>query len=102
MARLRALPSLVPSLAPVLQPPPKIADQFYLSPEWRALIGRIKRDRGSRCERCGSGHRVIGDHKVEIKDGGARLDAQNVQLLCQACHNSKTAAARRARASTPT
>ncbi|WP_298618749.1 AAA family ATPase [uncultured Zoogloea sp.] len=71
---------------------------FYQSPEWRGLVTRIKRERGARCQRCGSGHRVIADHVIELRDGGAPLDASNIELLCQACHNAKTADARAARA----
>lgn len=76
---------------------PKKAESFYLSREWRALVSRLKRERGCWCKRCGSTHRVIGDHVLELKDGGAPLDPANVELLCQACHNGKTAAARAAR-----
>ena len=70
---------------------------FYTSPEWRELVRDIKRRRGSWCQRCGSTKRIIGDHIVELKDGGAALDERNVELLCAACHNAKTAKARAAR-----
>ncbi|MBX7459543.1 HNH endonuclease [Qipengyuania huizhouensis] len=76
---------------------PKKAEAFYQSKEWRALVRSIKAERGNWCERCGSGHRVAGDHKVERRDGGAELDPANVELLCQPCHNRKTAAAKAAR-----
>lgn len=79
---------------------PKAADKFYLSNEWRKLVKRIKAERGAWCERCGAGGkgvRLIGDHVVEIRDGGERLDAGNVELLCQPCHNRKTAEAKAAR-----
>lgn len=89
---------LVRSLGPRVLPAPKIADALYLSPEWRSLMVQIKRDRGARCEDCGSTHRVAGDHVVEVKDGGAPLDPKNVRLRCQACHNAKTAKAKAARA----
>lgn len=79
-------------------PLPKKAEGFYTSPEWRGLVADVKRARGSFCQRCGSRHRVIADHIVERKDGGADLDESNVELLCAACHNRKTAAARAARA----
>ena len=68
------------------------------SQEACGLVARLKRERGARCERCGSDHRLIGDHVVERRDGGAELDPANVELLCQACHNRKTAAARARRA----
>jgi 5-methylcytosine-specific restriction endonuclease McrA len=89
-------------LAPQLRPPPKVADSFYLSPEWRALVVQVKRERGAWCQRCGSKHRVAGDHKRELKDGGAALDPANVELLCSRCHNRKTAAVRARRSVSPT
>lgn len=98
MARLASLGSRVATMTPRVAAPAKKADSFYQSPEWRALVRSIKAERGRWCERCGSGHRVAGDHIVEIKDGGAALDAANVELLCQPCHNGKTAAARARRA----
>ena len=90
MSKLKQLPSQLQTLPPRLKPAPKIADALYTSPEWRKLIARIKRQRGNWCERCGSGNRVIGDHKHEIKDGGAPLDEHNIELLCINCHNTKT------------
>lgn len=77
---------------------PKVAEQFYQSPEWRALVRDIKRQRGAWCERCGSTDRVIADHIQERKDGGADLDPENIELLCGKHHAAKTAAARGARA----
>jgi len=65
---------------------------FYLSPEWRALIADIKRERGEHCEECGvTGVRIFGDHVVELEDGGAPLDPRNVRLLCGEHHAIKTA-----------
>lgn len=98
MARYHALPPLYASPPPRALPAPKVAGQFYRSREWRELVGRIKRERGARCQRCGSTHRVIGDHVIEIRDGGAPLDPSNIELLCQAHHNGKTAEAARRRA----
>lgn len=77
---------------------PKRAEGFYQSKEWRDLVRSIKASRGKWCERCGSGHRVIADHIVERRDGGAEFDPANIELLCQACHNAKTAKARAERA----
>ncbi|NIJ37906.1 5-methylcytosine-specific restriction endonuclease McrA [Sphingopyxis panaciterrae] len=98
MGKLTALGSRVATLPPRVAVPAKRADTLYTSPEWRALVRAIKAARGPYCERCGSSHRVAGDHIVEVKDGGAPLDAANVELLCQSCHNRKTAAARAKRA----
>ncbi|MEL6707622.1 MAG: HNH endonuclease signature motif containing protein [Pseudomonadota bacterium] len=76
---------------------PKVADRFYTSKEWRSLVARLKRERGAFCERCGAGGkgvRLIGDHKREIKDGGAKLDPANIEIMCSACHSVKTANAK--------
>lgn len=82
------------------RPGPKLTDPFYTSTPWRSLIARIIAKRGRRCEVCGKDHpemRLIGDHIVERKDGGAELDENNVQLLCISCHNTKTALAAKRR-----
>ncbi|RDS78547.1 HNH endonuclease [Alteriqipengyuania lutimaris] len=92
---------LKPRLAPPkakLRALPKRAERFYQSPEWRGLMRKIKTERGAFCERCGAGGRIIGDHIVERKDGGAELDPANVMLMCWPCHNAKTARVRAERA----
>jgi 5-methylcytosine-specific restriction protein A len=82
------------------KPPAKTAAPFYLTPEWRALMARLIKERGRRCEDslCKMPHRtgirVFGDHIVEIEDGGALLDAANILLRCGSCHTRKTAEAR--------
>lgn len=86
-----------------LRPPAKIADPFYLSPEWKQLASDTKRQRGYRCDGCDGDfskrkRQLIADHIIERKDGGAELDPLNIQCLCMACHNKKTAHARLARA----
>lgn len=97
----------------------KRAEAFYLSKDWRGLVARLIARRGRVCEGCGKSReddgspvRLIGDHIVERRDGGADLDPANVQLLCSAaggdgrphadgarggCHSRKTALARAAR-----
>ncbi len=82
----------------------KKADPFYLSPEWRALMAKLIKQRGRRCEdsehdrtKPREGVRIFGDHVQEIKDGGALLDPTNVMLRCGPCHARKTAEAARAR-----
>jgi len=40
------------------------------------------------------GHRIYGDHVIEIADGGALLDPRNIVLRCPACHTRKTNIAR--------
>src|SRR5260370_1112521 len=84
---------------------PKVAQGFYLSPEWRGMVDQIIVERfGSRerarCEdpECKQpqrrGIRVFGDHIKELKDGGAPLDKRNVLCRCGSCHSRKTLASR--------
>lgn len=91
-----------------VQPPPKVADAHYLSAEhqaWRdAVIERAGGQcewlvNGQRCARKAPTHRMFADHKVEIQDGGAKLDLDNGQCLCGAHHTVKTNMARVARMS---
>lgn len=98
MAHLARLAPRIGALSPRVTLRPKEAEGFYKSPEWRRFVQSIKARRGNFCEDCGSNHRVIGDHIVERKDGGADFDEQNIRLRCIRCHNSKTAQARKARA----
>lgn len=99
MARLSMLKPRVATLDTSLAPPPpKVADNFYASPEWIALRDAERRAAMGICRRPGCGRRgFIVDHIVEIKDGGARLDPRNVELLCSSHHTTKTNAARAAR-----
>lgn len=74
-----------------VRPPPKIAEPFYSSADWLALRDRVRAEAGGRCQRPGCSERgLYVDHIVEIKDGGARLDRQNCELLCAAHHQVKT------------
>ncbi len=82
----------------------KRVDPFYLSPEWKALMRQIIKVRGRRCEDVRhdpasprDGVRLYGDHIVEIRDGGAKLDPSNVLLRCARCHGRKTSETRMAR-----
>jgi 5-methylcytosine-specific restriction endonuclease McrA len=94
MGKLKQVPSRLRSTPQKLAFAPKRAEGFYHSREWLRLMARIKRERGAFCQRCGSGGRIIGDHIVERKDGGAELDESNVELMCVPCHNTKTSKAR--------
>lgn len=44
------------------------------------------------CGLAGASRLMHLDHITPLSEGGARLDAGNVQWLCQSCHNAKTAA----------
>ncbi|WP_074882062.1 HNH endonuclease [Pseudovibrio axinellae] len=99
---LKSISPRLASLKPTLRKAPKAVDPFYLTREWKALASYIKQLRGYVCEACGKDfskqkHKLIADHIVERKDGGADLDLGNVQCLCTWCHNRKTAKARRNR-----
>jgi 5-methylcytosine-specific restriction enzyme A len=101
---MRGLSPRPAALRSRLTPPAKRAAPIYTSPEWRALLAAIVKHRGRRCEdpRCDvAGGRtdgvIYGDHIVEIKDGGALLDPQNIMLRCARCHGRKTVAERRYR-----
>lgn len=98
VGRLTGMPPRLAPMPPRVAALPKEAERFYQSAEWRALVRKVKAERGAWCARCGSKHRVIADHVIERRDGGAELDPANIELLCQACHNRKTAAARLKRA----
>ncbi len=87
-------------LPPRLPVAPKVALPFYQSAEWRALREKRRGDpdyaRG--CAKCGSKYRLILDHVVEIRDGGAKLDPANTQWLCASHHGEKTQAEKQRRA----
>ncbi len=88
----------------VKPPSGKEADPFYLSPEWREFCQLLKEERwplliltkGHCCEdpQCKAEHRleqrIFFDHIVELKDGGAPFDPDNVMGRCGSSHTSKT------------
>jgi hypothetical protein len=98
--RHRRIASIQPRIAAIdtraARPPPRVHEPFYWSREWRDLLDRIVAKRGRRCEdhNCKSpdltNRRIFGDHMVEIRDGGAKLDESNVMLRCGSCHTRKT------------
>lgn len=104
MARLTQLRGRVGSLSSRVRSLPKVAERFYQSAEWkayrkahaawtRATLG------GLWCCVCGSAKRLILDHVIERKDGGADFPPYDgARWYCTGCHNSKTAAARAKRA----
>jgi 5-methylcytosine-specific restriction enzyme A len=96
MKTLRPSISLAPAAISTL---PRPVDPFYFSPAWKRLVAALLRGRGRVCQRCGKRNpsRIYGDHIVELRDGGARLDPGNVQLLCGSCHTLKTNEAREKR-----
>lgn len=78
----------------------KKSQKFYESTAWRR-VRTIYIKRNPLCEICYANSKLtkaaIVDHKTEIKDGGEMLDFNNLQSLCLACHNKKTAKSRQNR-----
>ena len=70
--------------------------KFYHSSAWKKVRKLIKvRDNGL-CQECLDNKRItvgtIVDHIIPLSvDWNKRLDEDNLQLLCQSCHNKKTA-----------
>jgi 5-methylcytosine-specific restriction protein A len=68
------------------------AKKFYNSVAWRKMA-REQLRREPLCAECLKAGRItpaeIADHVQPIREGGARLDRENLQSLCRACHNRK-------------
>ncbi|MAY20304.1 MAG: HNH endonuclease [Erythrobacteraceae bacterium] len=103
MGRLKAMPARLGGLPSRVRALPKTAERFYTSPEWKQYrrdhrAWAVRRDGGCWCAVCGAGGRLILDHKVERKDGGADFPPyEGCEWLCTGCHNAKTAQAKAAR-----
>jgi 5-methylcytosine-specific restriction protein A len=100
VGKLKAAPSRLGTLAPRIAVPAKTAEPFYQSRAWRSLVASRKRDPdyAAALLRCRPGERVILDHVIERRDGGADLDPSNTEWLTHGEHQAKTARARAARA----
>ena len=70
----------------------KEASKFYHSSRWKKVREKVMKRDGGICQKCGE-HRgtMIVDHIKELRDGGNALNADNLEVLCQSCHNTKTA-----------
>ncbi len=100
MGKLKALGSRLGGMPAKVRPAPKVAEGFYQSSAWRKLCATRRRDPDYHAAkaRAKDGERLILDHIIERKDGGADLDPTNTQWLTFTEHQAKTAAARAARA----
>lgn len=100
MGKLKAFGSRLGAMPPKVKMAPKAVERFYSSPQWRGLVADRKRDPDylEAKRRARPGERMILDHKVERKDGGADLDPANTEWLTFSEHQAKTARARAARA----
>jgi 5-methylcytosine-specific restriction enzyme A len=110
MTKLRSLPSAIRPIPTRVVLPPKQKDAVYDSPEfrmWRTAViaragGRCEAiDHGLRCTKARPEHRMIPDHIIELRDGGALLDVANGQCLCDEHHWLKTMKARARRLQNP-
>jgi len=68
-------------------PQEKERHAFYKSARWRALRAIHLADEPL-CRECGEPARVV-DHIERISIGGERYDQNNLQSLCDLCHNAK-------------
>ena len=104
MKKLRTIgQKLRPDYPTKLRAAAKVADRFYSSLEWRALVEseyakRFVSKERARCQdlRCEQrlatrGTRLFADHIVELRDGGNPLDPTNILFRCGSCHTRKTA-----------
>jgi 5-methylcytosine-specific restriction protein A len=66
--------------------------KFYNTARWRRLRDWYRKQHPL-CRECEKRGIVtpgaVVDHIVPIEDGGALMDADNLQHLCMACHNRK-------------
>lgn len=70
-------------------------DRIYADPRWRKVRILCIRKANGLCEMCFKrGLFVRGkdvDHIIPISQGGAPFDIDNLQYLCEDCHDHKTA-----------
>lgn len=66
----------------------KASSDFYNSMAWRKLRNFFI-NKNPFCVKCGKFAKIV-DHIIPIKQGGEKLNEENLQSLCIACHNKKT------------
>lgn len=101
-----ATPRIPTADTSIAKQPPKVKDHELTTPEFRAwrkvVMARASYrcqwvEHGQRCAKAMPEHRLIADHIIERKDGGAPYDPANGQALCDAHHVRKGNTARAAR-----
>lgn len=60
---------------------------YLLSPAWRDFRGRVMKDRGDACEKCGSEHQLQIHHLTY--DRIFNEEPEDVQVLCRKCHKKE-------------
>lgn len=67
--------------------------KFYQSTPWRR-VRKIKLQLNPLCEECERNGRIVSgrviDHIIPISRGGGALSLENLQTLCDSCHNKKS------------
>lgn len=75
--------------------------KMYGSNRWKKIRELKMKECGGLCQECLKKGFIVKakvvDHIVEVKDGGCEFCLENLQCLCQSCHNKKTARAREGR-----
>jgi HNH endonuclease len=86
-----------PSMFRPGQTPRRFQPDPRMTPQWKRLRKTaLKRDHFA-CRRCGQPASDV-DHRVELIDGGAAFDLENLQALCAPCHDAKSSESRYRRA----
>jgi hypothetical protein len=79
--KLKTLPPLFKAPTPLVTPSsalPKVTEPYYLTAEHKAWAADVKARSGGVCAHCGKATpRLIADHIVEVRDGGAKTDPAN-------------------------
>jgi 5-methylcytosine-specific restriction enzyme A len=69
---------------------PVFSDGPYNSSAWRKLRSQVLREYPV-CNECKRAPSVVADHITPVRLGGDFWDINNLQGLCERCHNSKSA-----------
>lgn len=86
-----------PSIFRPGQTPRRFQPDPRLTAQWRRLRKTVlARDRFT-CRWCGQPASDV-DHRVELFDGGAAFELENLQALCGPCHDAKSSESRYRRA----
>ncbi len=65
-------------------------ENFYMSPDWRALREKVFRNYSKICMKCGSKENIEVDHiKPRSKYRSLELEYENLQVLCKVCNLEK-------------